>query len=392
MTGERVYLDWNATAPLRAGARRALAEALDLVGNPSSVHREGRAARAVVERAREGVARLVAADPRHVVFTSGATEAANHVLTPEFRMGRSVVCVSGLHVGATEHSSVLGGGRFASENVSLLPVDRNGLVDLDMLAARMATHDRAGGLPMVAVQLANNETGVIQPIVAIGDIVKAHGGILVVDAVQAVGRMPVSIGQLGADFLFLSSHKIGGPKGAGALVASGETMMPAALVRGGGQEKGHRSGTENLPAIAGFGEAAREAADEADSYAATVGPLRDRLETEMTAIACDVVFHGREAPRVANTSFFSLPGLKAETGQIAFDLEGVALSAGSACSSGKVDPSHVLAAMGRDAGHGALRVSLGPATGEDQLQRFIEAFARIDRRRRARAGKLETAA
>ena len=246
---------------------------------------------------------------------------------------------------------------------------------------------------MVAVQLANNETGVIQPIAAIGEIVKGawrrprrgrgSGG---------RAACPSRSAELGADFLFLSSHKIGGPKGAGALVSSGETMMPAALVRGGGQEKGHRSGTENLPAIAGFGAAAREAAEEAASYAATVGAVRDRLEAAMAAIAGDVVFHGREAARVANTSFFSLPGLKAETGQIAFDLEGIALSAGSACSSGKVGPSHVLAAMGLDAGHGALRVSLGPTTGEDALQRFLEAFARIDRRRRARADKMETAA
>lgn len=392
MSGERVYLDWNATAPLRPGARRALSEALDLVGNPSSVHREGRAARALVEEARERVGRLVDAKPAQVVFTSGATEAASHVLTPDFRMGRSPLVVSRLYAGATEHRAVLDGGRFAPEQVTHVPVGRNGLVDLAQLSELLSDHEQAGGLPMVAVQLVNNETGVVQPIRVISEIVKAANGLLVVDAVQAVGRMPVSITELGADFLFVSSHKIGGPKGAGALVAAGEVMMPAALVRGGGQERGHRSGTENLAAIVGFGVAAGEAAEEAASYAVRLGAVRDRLEAEMAAIADDLVVYGRDAPRVANTTFFSLPGLKAETGQIAFDLEGVALSAGSACSSGRVGPSHVLAAMGHDADHGALRVSLGPTTGEAAVGRFLAAFERIDRRRRARADKVGAAA
>lgn len=392
MIGDRVYLDWNATAPLRAKARDAVLGALDLVGNPSSVHGEGRAARALVDRAREQVAALAGAAPSQVVFTSGATEAASHVLTPDYRMGRAPLVVSRLYVSATEHPCVLEGGRFGKERIVRVPVATEGIIDLDALERLLAGHDTSGGLPMVAVQLANNETGVIQPIPEIAALVRAHRGILVVDAVQAAGRIPLSLESLGADFLILSSHKIGGPKGGGALICNGEILMPSPLIRGGGQEKGHRSGTENLPAIAGFGAAATEAMAEIASYGATVGVLRDRLEDAMAAEASDVIIHGRGGPRVANTTFFSLPGLKAETGQIAFDLEGVALSAGSACSSGRVGPSHVLAAMGLDADLGALRVSLGPTTERGDVDQFLAAFARINRRRASRVSGTAAAA
>ncbi|MGN6550891.1 MAG: cysteine desulfurase family protein [Pararhizobium sp.] len=392
MADDRIYLDWNATAPLRPEARQAVVATLDLLGNASSVHREGRAARALVDEARAAVAALADAAPAHVVFTSGATEAASHVLTPDFRMGRSPLAVSRLYVGASEHPCVLSGGRFARDAVTPLPVVSDGLLDLSALEKALAAHDAAAGLPMVAVQLANNETGVIQPVGEIAALVKARRGILVVDAVQAAGRIPLSISALGADFLILSSHKFGGPKGASALVSAGEIMMPAPLVTGGGQEHGHRSGTENLPSIAGFGAAARAARDEAVGFAAVVGPLRDGMEAAMLAEAPDIVIHGRSAPRLANTSFFSLPGLKAETAQIAFDLEGIAVSAGSACSSGKVGPSHVLKAMGQDGSHGGIRVSLGGTTGEDDVDRFLDAFRTINRRRAARAAACEAAA
>jgi cysteine desulfurase len=238
---------------------------------------------------------------------------------------------------------------------------------------------------MVALQLANNETGIIQPIAEVAALVKAHRGILVVDAVQAVGRIPLSMESLGADFLILSSHKIGGPKGAGALVSAGEIMMPSPLVTGGGQEAGYRSGTENLAAIAGFGAAAEEALEEVGSYETAVGSMRNQVEEAMRAEAPDIVIHGERVPRLANTTFFSLPGLKAETAQIAFDLEGIALSAGSACSSGKVGPSHVLGAMGFDADLGALRVSIGRTTTGEEVDRFLAAFTRINRRRAAKA-------
>lgn len=382
MAVERIYLDWNATAPLMAAARDAMLDALSLPGNPSSVHAEGRAARGVIERARREVAALVGAEPAHVTFTASATEAANQVLSPVYRMGKSRVAIGKLYVSAIEHPAVRAGGRFASDHVTEVPVTRSGILDLDALTARLVAHDLADGLPLVAVMLVNNETGIIQPIQAISAIVKKHGGLLVVDAVQAAGRIPLSIAELGADFLILSAHKLGGPKGVGALVSRGETLMPEPLVRGGGQEKGHRAGTENLAAIAGFGAAAREMASELAQRNAQLTALRDRAEQAMLSAAPDTVIYGRSEARVGNTSFFHLPGLKAETGQIAFDLEGVALSAGAACSSGKVGASHVLTAMGEDAVTGALRLSIGPATPEGDIDRFVAAFAKIAARRK----------
>lgn len=376
-------MDWNATAPLLAEAREAFLSALDQVGNPSSVHGEGRAVRALVESARRDVAALCGAHAASVTFTSGATEAANMVLTPDFRMGRTPLRIAKLYASAIEHPAVREGGRFARENVCEVPVTAAGVVDCAALEALLSAHDRQAGLPMVAVMLANNETGIIQPIAEVAAIVRSHGGVLVVDAVQAAGRLPLSIEALGADFLIVSSHKIGGPKGAGALVARGEVMMPSALIHGGGQEKGHRSGTENAPALAGFGAAARAAANNIDGRIAAIAALRDRLEAEMQSSAPDVVIHGREIARIGNTTFFTLPGLKAETGQIAFDLEGVALSAGSACSSGKVGQSHVLTAMGYDPRQGALRISIGEATTEAEIERCATVFAKVAARRRS---------
>jgi cysteine desulfurase len=380
---ERTYLDWNATAPLLPAARDAFVAALDLVGNPSSVHGEGRALRMLVEAARRDVAALVNAAPAHVIFTSGATEAANLVLTPNYRMGRTPLAIGHLYASEIEHPAIREGGRFSREAVTSIPVTPAGVVDLDALETLLQNHDKASGLPMVAVMLANNETGIVQPVKAVAEIVRRHGGLLVVDAVQAVGRMPVGIEALDADFLILSSHKLGGPKGAGALVSRGEVLMPVPLIRGGGQEKGHRSGTENPAALAGFAAAARSAADEPAVRNSRIAGLRDALEKGMRAATNDVIIHGAEVERVANTSFFSLPGLKSETGQIAFDLEGIALSAGSACSSGKVGQSHVLTAMGFDAALGGLRVSLGPGSTMADVERFLAAFSRVVSRRRA---------
>jgi len=230
--------------------------------------------------------------------------------------------------------------------------------------------------------LVNNETGIIQPVEDAARLVHAAGGLLVVDAVQAVGRIAVDIQTLGADFLILSSHKIGGPKGVGALISRGEVMMPKQLIHGGGQEKGHRSGTENTSAIIGFGVAASEALGRLDGEAMRIAGLRAVLEDAMQTVAPDVVIHGKDVSRVCNTTFFTLPGLKSETGQIAFDIEGVALSAGSACSSGKVGESHVLTAMGQDPKLGALRISLGAATQRADIDKAIAAFATIAGRRK----------
>ncbi|EKF57230.1 MAG: cysteine desulfurase family protein [Agrobacterium albertimagni] len=382
MAVERIYLDWNATAPLMGAARDAMVEALAMPGNPSSVHAEGRAARALIEKARREVASLVGAEASHVTFTASATEAANQVLSPVYRMGKSRVSLGRLYVSAIEHPAVRAGGRFAAHQITEIPVTRLGVLDLDALSALLAAHDPADGLPLVAVMIVNNETGIVQPIRDVSAIVKKFGGLLVVDAVQAAGRLPIAIADLGADFLILSAHKLGGPKGVGALVSRGETLMPEPLVRGGGQEKGHRAGTENLAAIAGFGAAAREMAAGLVERNAHVSALRDRAEQAMLSVAPDTMIYGRGGTRVGNTSFFHLPGLKAETGQIAFDLEGVALSAGAACSSGKVGASHVLTAMGEDAATGALRLSIGPTTTEADIDRFVATFEKIAARRK----------
>lgn len=382
MAPPRLYLDWNATAPLHPAAREAIMRAIDVFGNPNSVHGEGRAARAAIEGARRKVAALAGTDAGNVVFTSGATEAANLVLTPDFRMGRTPLRLGHLYFSAVEHPAVREGGRFAKEKMTEIPVTEAGTVDLDALATLLDAHDKAAGLPMVAIMLVNNETGIVQPVEAAAKIVHAHGGLFVVDAVQAAGRIALDIDRLGADFIIVSSHKIGGPKGAGALIARGEALMPRPLIQGGGQERGHRSGTQNSLALIGFGAAAEVAANERETRNVAIGALRQRLEAGMRQAAADVIIHGEGGERVANTIFFTLPGLKAETGQIAFDLEGVALSAGSACSSGRLGESHVLTAMGRDAKLGALRISLGFSTTEEDIDRAIAAFAKIACRRR----------
>ncbi|HHZ07189.1 MAG TPA: cysteine desulfurase [Rhizobiales bacterium] len=385
MAGERAYLDYNASAPLRESARAAMVEALAIVGNPSSVHAEGRAARRVVEDARQEVAALAGARAANVVFTSGATEAASTLLTPDWRMGRGSLRASRLYVCAADHPCVLCGGHFAPADVEVIPVHGSGLVDLDALVARLARHDRDRGIPLVAMHAANNETGVIQPVADIAAATRAAGGISVIDAVQAAGRISLNIAESCVDFLILSSHKIGGPKGAGAIVAASDLAMPAPLVRGGGQERGHRAGTENVPGLAGFGAAAR-AAREGLAHVAELGALRDRIEAMLARHEPAVEIFGRDAPRLANTTFFALPGVKAETAQIAFDLAGVALSAGSACSSGKVGPSHVLKAMGRNDAAGALRVSIGHATSERDIALLEKALlGLLARRERTKA-------
>lgn len=380
MAGSRAYLDHNASAPLLPAAHAAVVAALDVAANPSSVHSEGRAARKIIEDARRDVAALVGAKAEHVVFTSGATEAATTLLSPDWRMGRGAVRMSRLYVTEADHPCILNGGRFPADRVTRLGVDANGIVDLTALEAALAAHDKSEGLPLVAIHAANNETGVIQPIRDIARLVKAAGGVLVLDAVQVAGRIPLDMSEGYADYLILSSHKIGGPKGAGAIVAQADLMMPAPLVSGGGQEKGHRGGTENLPAIAGFGAAAR-AALAGLAEIGEVRAIRDRIEETVIRLVPDAEIFGKAVERLANTTFFAIPGVKAETAQIAFDLAGVALSAGSACSSGKVGPSHVLKAMGFADNLGALRVSIGRSTAEADVEKFETALAALLSRR-----------
>ncbi|RCS24524.1 cysteine desulfurase [Phyllobacterium salinisoli] len=391
MRASRIYLDYNASAPLVDEARDAVVAALSIVGNPSSVHQEGRAARALVEAARREVAALANARPDHVFFTSGATEAASTLLTPFYTMGRAGLRLSQLYVGATEHPCILSGGQFSPDCVHTLPVHANGLLDLTALKAVLSAHDKSQGLPLVAVQAANNETGIIQPIADVAATVKDAGGLLVVDAVQAAGRIPLDITNSCGDFFIFSSHKIGGPKGVGAIVAHSDLVMPRALVRGGGQEKGHRAGTEALPLIAGFGAAAKVARER---LAAGGWPadIRDMMEAGIRRIAPDAIIYGAEAPRLPNTLFFSLGEMKAETAQIAFDLGGIALSAGSACSSGKVGASHVLAAMGYAENVGGLRVSAAPETDANTVDRFLDVLrAIVERRDRTKANPANAA-
>jgi cysteine desulfurase len=318
------YLDANATEPLRPEARDAVIRALDSLGNPASIHLAGRTARALLEDARETIATRFGARPADVVLTSGGTE-ANAIAVNGLGRDRRII------IGATEHDAV----RAAAPGAITLAVDGDGVTDLDRLAALLP----AGAPALVCVMLANNETGTIQPIARIAELCRAHGAFLHVDAVQAGGRMAVNLAGLGAHAVALSSHKLGGPTGAGALLLAPTVSAIAPLVRGGGQERGRRGGTPALAAIAGFAAAAR-----AGGNAATLEPLRDKIER--VAVAHGAVVCGAGAPRLGNTSCLALPGVAADAQVIALDLAGFAVSAGAACSSGKIAASHVLAAMG----------------------------------------------
>lgn len=374
MTADRAYFDWNATAPLRPAARAAMLAALDAPGNASSVHGEGRGARRLIEESRRQVAALAGAEAKQVTFVSGATEANALALTPAIEADGNKAPRDRLFVSAVEHPSVLAGGRFAPEQVEILPVDRDGRVDPATLAAALAKAER----PLVSVMLANNETGVIQPIAEIAGIVHAANGLLHIDAVQAAGRIPLDMSALGADLMSLSSHKLGGPQGAGALIVRGRLSV-APLIRGGGQERGIRAGTENVAAIAGFGAAAEAARASLATDAARMAALRDRLEAGLRAATPDAVIFAAGVNRLPNTTLVAVPGIKAETALIAFDLNGIAVSSGSACSSGKVAASHVVAAMGMEPAlaRGAIRISLGPMTTETQVESLLIAWKRV---------------
>jgi cysteine desulfurase len=373
----RTYLDWNATAPLRPEARAAAVAALDEPGNPSSVHHEGRAARRLVELARQQVAALVGGESRDVVFTSGATEANMLALTPAFepsaahrgRCGR-------LLVSAIEHPSVRSGGRFAPDLVEEISVSSDGIIDLSALRRQLAA--RAETPPLVSVMAANNETGVIQPIPEVAAMVHEAGGLLHVDAVQIAGRISTYINEMGADLISISAHKLGGPMGIGALVRrAGAPAIIEPHIKGGGQERGARAGTENVAGIGGFGAAAAAARETMVEDGRRMRALRDRLEGGLKR--GPVVIFGEEAARLPNTSLFAAPGLKAEIALIKLDLAGFAVSSGSACSSGKVAASHVLAAMGvaPALASGAIRVSIGPTTTEIEIDSFLEAWRTV---------------
>jgi cysteine desulfurase len=369
---ERAYIDWNATAPLREEAREAMMLSMAATGNASSVHAEGRAARQVIEAAREKVAKLVGVEAKNVTFTSSATEANMLALTPAIETAGEKRQRDKLLVSAIEHPSVLSGGRFAPDAIEKLPVTSAGLLDLHALRTALARAER----PLVSVMLANNETGIIQPIPEIAQIVHAANGVLHVDAVQAPGRIDCRMSELGADLMSLSAHKLGGPQGAGALIRRGDIHIAEPLIKGGGQERGLRAGTENVAAIAGFGAAAA-VANQADIARMTA--LRDRLEAGLKAATPQAIIFGQSSARLPNTTLFAVPGMKAETAIIAFDLNGIAVSSGSACSSGKVQASHVLSAMGVEPAlaRGAVRLSLGWSTTESDVERLLSAWNKV---------------
>lgn len=356
-----VYLDHNATTPMRPQAIEAMVEAMRVVGNASSVHGFGRAARGRIDRARRQVAALVGARAADVIFTSGGTEANNLALRG---CGRARVLVS-----AIEHDSVLA----PVERAERIPVHGNGVVDLDALERMLSASTKP---TLVAVMLANNETGVIQPVAEVVRIAHRHGALMACDAVQAAGKIAIDMAALGVDYLSLSAHKLGGPQGVGALVLR-EGAPLSAVQTGGGQERGRRGGTENVAGVAGFGAAAAIALSDLKAFGRLAG-LRDRVQASLAGARV----LGADAPRLPNTLNVAMPGVPAQTQIMALDLAGVAISAGSACSSGKVKFSPVLHAMGvdeRDAGS-ALRISFGWNSTEEDATRMIAAWMEVYRR------------
>jgi len=370
-----VYLDYNATAPLRAAAFEAMVEVLRECGNPSSVHGSGRRARRHVEEARARVAGLVGAKPDNLIFTSGGTEA--NALALLGSDARRVL------ISAVEHPSV----RQAVPDATLIPVDRSGLVDLAALERLL--RDAGPGRPeegplLVSIMFANNETGVIQPVAEAARLAHAYGALIHADCIQGAGKVPLDIAALGVDLLTLSAHKIGGPQGVGAVVAASDEMDLTPVQRGGGQEGSRRAGTENVAGIVAFGVAAQQAGDEIQRFD-TISILREGLERRIAAELPEAVILGQEAPRLPNTLCVAVPGLVGHTQVMALDLAGIEVSAGSACSSGKVAPSAVLKAMGlgEEVAAAAIRVSLGWDTTAAECDLFMNAWRDI----LARAGK-----
>jgi len=382
MVEARVYLDYNATAPLRPAARAATVAAMETLGNPSSIHAEGRAARTLLEEARARIAARIGAAPENLVFTSGATESANLALTPELYADGMAQPCEALLIAGGEHPCVLKGSRFPASAMRTLPLEAEGVLSLETLA--QALQEQAGMRIMVALQAANHETGVLQPVREAAELVHAAGGVLVCDASQAIGRREATFETLQADLLFFSSHKLGGPAGAGVLAfARDDIHINDVLLRGGGQESGRRAGTENVAAAGGFAaaldEAIRALAEEADR----LGALRNEVEARILETMPDARILGKGAERLPNTTAWIAEGFDARTLAMALDLEGVAVSPGAACSSGKTSASTVLAAMGmRDAA--SVRASLGWRTNAKDVDLFGIALARVVARMRSR--------
>lgn len=370
----RIYLDHNAGSPLRPQVKHAVIEALDMAANGSSIYQEGRKAKGLIERSRQAIAEMVGAAPSGVTFTGGGSEANSTILQPIIIEKGKPRRLDRLLVSATEHDSVFKGGSFAPEQIEIIPVDGDGIVDLSWLSARLVKAQSDGECVLVAVMLANNETGVRQPVEEIGSLVADSGSYFLCDAIQGPGKLAVDINKIGAHFLTLSAHKMGGPQGVGAIVRRTEAYAFHPLIRGGGQESYGRAGTENTVAIHGFGVAAQIVAQDT-STAERMETLRDAMEQGLNG----AIVLGATAARLPNTSCICVPGLTAETMLISLDLQGFAVSSGSACSSGKVGVSHVLTAMGvaPDKARGAMRISLGWNTSKDDVKQFTEAFNKM---------------
>lgn len=363
------YLDHNATTPIRPEILPALEACYGITGNASSVHTNGRQAKELLERARAQVAKLINADASEIVFTSGGAEANNLALHGACAPAQ----INHVIVSAIEHDSVLNWAHYTSIETSICPVTADGVLDLAQLGDRLSQLSQAGHRVLISVMMANNETGVVQPVADVVLLARDFGALVHCDAVQGLGKLPIDFAALGVDCLSLSAHKIGGPQGVGALVVkSGRGLTP--LIHGGGQESNRRAGTENLPGIVGFGAAADLVSRDG---LLEMSPFRDDLEQRIATIAPETIFFGQNSRRISNTSCFAVEGLSAETQVMAMDLAGVSISAGSACSSGKVTPSHVLAAMGVEdlLASSAVRVSLGWNTTAEDIEQFAQAWA-----------------
>jgi cysteine desulfurase len=380
--GQRIYADYNATAPLRAEAKAAILRAMEMTGNPSSVHGEGRKARALVEGGREAVAAAIGACRDDIAFTGGGTEAVGAVLHGALQAtGDAMLVASGI-----EHDAVASLVT-ASE---IWPVRASGVADLGWLSEQIGKLRLQGYRPLVSLMLVNNETGVIQPVAEAAEIVHAAGGLIHCDAIQALGKITTSIIDLDVDYLSISAHKLGGPQGVGAFYVKPGAPFRA-VQTGGGQEFGRRAGTENVAGIAGF-SAAVEAAEAGLKGYEALRPARDRMEMALKHAAPSLVVHGEAAPRVAGVSCFGVEGLPSETQIMGLDLAGFAVSAGSACSSGKVKPSRVLTAMGLSdtAARSAIRASFGWASAPEDFDALANAWIRMAARARPQLVKLDT--
>lgn len=372
----RCYLDHNATTALRPEAKEAALRAMAHTGNASAIHEEGRQARRIIEDARADIAGLIGAEPKNVIFNSGGSEAAATLLVPGFRR-QGKPAAERLIVSALEHSAVLHGGRFAAETISVVPTSDKNTIDLEALEKTLMASKAPS---LVMVMLANNETGVIQPVAEAAALARKYSSYLVTDAVQALGKTDFTLETTQADALFISGHKIGALPGVGAIIRAGEDVqLGEPLIRGKKQEGGLRAGTENIPGIASFGAAARVLQEKGSQERAKIKSLRDFMEGRLSTISPEAVIVGQGQDRLCNTSCILVPERKAETLVIAFDLAGIAVGAGSACSSGKLAPSHVLKAMGysENEARSALRISLGWTTTEQDIEIFCDQWARL---------------